>query len=421
MLVSLQGFIINSVALVLSIFALYHLLHPNRFFRFGASCFLLFTLLFIAARYFVFDGSLIFLNTFILIPQLLFILCCFDDPTRDAFAALVSYTFPVSGVFAFSVWSLQLSGITSNPLEVPSWDRFWIFLICCGFLMLGSLLTIFLLKRISVWRKLPSWAVFTLTSVYVGTTIFWEISNAFIGDFGHMTVFACMVLCVLLFFTLLIFVNERAANNRRVLYLECQHQNVIRYYEKLAQENAMISQLRDELAAELCSVQDACREPQKAQQLLSKLGETLQKTKSTVSTGNSAVDALLHSKQNLAQEKNCRIDAALSLKENCGIADIDLVCILANLLDNALSAAHEGDIVKAEGTLRAGLLALEVRNPAHGTEQIPERIVFPKVWNREHGIGLASVKHTVQQYNGSFSLAKKEESVIACVVLECQK
>lgn len=58
-------------------------------------------------------------------------------------------------------------------------------------------------------------------------------------------------------------------------------------------------------------------------------------------TGNDIVDAIVNTKQNIAESKDILFFINIALPEKCVISDLDMVCLLGNLIDNAIEACEK--------------------------------------------------------------------------------
>ncbi|MFQ6930347.1 MAG: hypothetical protein ACLRR3_04600 [Eubacterium sp.] len=55
-----------------------------------------------------------------------------------------------------------------------------------------------------------------------------------------------------------------------------------------------------------------------------------------VQTGNSAVDSIINTKQKIAEDKGIIFSSNISLPAEYAVSDMDMVCVLGNLIDNAI-------------------------------------------------------------------------------------
>lgn len=60
-----------------------------------------------------------------------------------------------------------------------------------------------------------------------------------------------------------------------------------------------------------------------------------------VQTGNSAVDSIINTKQKIAEDKGIIFSSNISLPAEYAVSDMDMVCVLGNLIDNAIEACEK--------------------------------------------------------------------------------
>lgn len=136
-----------------------------------------------------------------------------------------------------------------------------------------------------------------------------------------------------------------------------------------------------------------------------------------IHTGNNTIDIVLNSKMNVAQyhKITCTINAKIT--EKIDISDMDLSVILGNLIDNAIEAAlkEKNKNIHIQISQIKEVLVIKIINSYSG-----ERIIFETAKDNSllHGIGLKSVKHLVNKYNGLFSIELENNCVIALVTIE---
>lgn len=137
-------------------------------------------------------------------------------------------------------------------------------------------------------------------------------------------------------------------------------------------------------------------------------------------TGNKAVDALLHQKRKRADDKNILWECDARIPKRCCINEFDLCILFGNILDNALEACermHGGEcrfINIKTGTVKRCFL-LEVKNSMDRAEKYEEGFTNKRD-EKEHGIGLLNVEDVVNKYNGAVS-AEAESGIFVISVL----
>lgn len=126
-------------------------------------------------------------------------------------------------------------------------------------------------------------------------------------------------------------------------------------------------------------------------------------------TGNLIIDSIINSKLNEAVGKDISVSAHVMLPADVKINTDDIVVILGNLLDNAIEACERTSTDKRlEMMLKFedGCVILSVRNSFDGNmNRKGDVFVSLKSDKSLHGIGLQSVRHTVEKHNGEMQIS----------------
>ena len=143
-------------------------------------------------------------------------------------------------------------------------------------------------------------------------------------------------------------------------------------------------------------------------------------------TGNEVLDAVLNNKAREAARRGARFQAELVLPEPLAVADVDLMSLFSNLLDNALEYVDTlpsgGErTVGVTGTVGTGLWALRFFNTY--LELSPPDFLTTKDDKMRHGYGMGIVRAIVSAYNGTCNAAVSERQLTITVTLNtaCEK
>ena len=103
-----------------------------------------------------------------------------------------------------------------------------------------------------------------------------------------------------------------------------------------------------------------------------------------------------------------------------GITDVDVNIILGNLLDNAIEACEIVEDVKEISLsiyIRASYLVIIVRDTYRGNLEGLYTLTSTKKKQKEHGIGLRSVKDILKNYQGKLIIDNDEKQVmLKCII-----
>ncbi len=130
-------------------------------------------------------------------------------------------------------------------------------------------------------------------------------------------------------------------------------------------------------------------------------------------TGHDLIDAILNIKSGEAKANGIEFSVNTNNLRDVGIQDIDLVCILSNLLDNAIVAsakcpqANKNIVVKLESKNRSTTIAVTngIVEPPSISDKIP---VSARKDGRNHGIGYLNIRNTLEKYKADYEIFTTE-------------
>ena len=205
----------------------------------------------------------------------------------------------------------------------------------------------------------------------------------------------------------------------RIQDLETRLDLQSRHYAALVEQQRGIRILRHDIANHLMAARTLAQEDnQRAYRYLDGLDETLTRLSATDFCENQIASAVLWEKSAEAAAQGIDFDVAVSLPEEIGIEEHDLISLLSNLLDNALAAAAKAEEKSVSVSLRRekGMILLQVDNTFSQGAQ-PNFKSTQKQDRSRHGLGITIVQDICRKYNGSLRFSEKETMVHADVLL----
>ncbi len=138
-------------------------------------------------------------------------------------------------------------------------------------------------------------------------------------------------------------------------------------------------------------------------------------------SGNTTIDALLSSKENLAEKNHIRVTVEIDIPRELKIAPEHLTVILGNLYDNAIDANLKVEIVEERYILikllyRNDDLLIHFENAARETNKVHRSFWGTTKKNKyEHGYGIKNIDKTVHIYDG-FCERSLQNNVFICSI-----
>jgi signal transduction histidine kinase len=191
------------------------------------------------------------------------------------------------------------------------------------------------------------------------------------------------------------------------------HMQEREYYfaqSKLMQESVKkVRSIRHDMNLHLAAIKDFAKDNKVITDYIDGLLGNIDESEVYSSTGNIAFDSIINFKLKNAAEGNIKLDLSLFIPAVVNIEIADIVIILGNLLDNALTAVAkvEDKVIKLDIEFSKGNLFIKIDNTFDGSVKYAEgeekRIVTLKS-GEEHGHGLNNIRKSVEKYNGHIDI-----------------
>ncbi len=256
---------------------------------------------------------------------------------------------------------------------------------------------------------LPAGVLFALLA-------FWYIcAHEQISD-GNQFLLA-LTSAVLLGSTIMFFLTYQHGAEKDSEYLQMKTENdrlqtEKAYYDILERQNEQLMLYAHDAKNHLSAIQSLSHDPN-INEYISKLQTQLVSYSSGCHSGNRTLDVIINKYRTECELHNVKFSYDTKLCNLSCLQDIDLVAILGNLLDNALTAAASS---------RARIMSIETG--VHNTYNIivisnscdtppncdGSALVTTKNDRAFHGLGLKSVKRVLTKYAGDFDLQYEDEN-----------
>lgn len=163
-------------------------------------------------------------------------------------------------------------------------------------------------------------------------------------------------------------------------------------------------------------------ENEKALEYIAKMGGYAGQGNQYVRTGNEGIDSIFNYFVEEVNRSGGSIVTDMKIPEGLSVDDFDMNVILSNLLLNACEAIRECSRKEIRAVMKfdRGILKIHIENTYHGVvRQTEEGYLSTKKEKGEHGIGLASVRRTVEKYGGEMKVSHTEDwfkvDILMCI------
>lgn len=228
---------------------------------------------------------------------------------------------------------------------------------------------------------------------------------------------ACIIICVIsdvLCYRGLIQNSQLYETKMRNEQLEYERSTQYRYYEKINELQHEIMKYRHDFNNVLTTAMNLYTYPdtvEKGKEMLDELSRKNQSNKMPFYCANNIVNAILWDKSNTAKESGVTLNCDASLSNDIPIDDVDLCCLIVNMLDNAIRGAKTAEDDKSiciKIKEENGRIYISVSNYAdmpdfESTEKLPSTKA-----NKNHGYGMEIIRNIVQKYDGDVLFTCKD-------------
>jgi hypothetical protein len=237
--------------------------------------------------------------------------------------------------------------------------------------------------------------------------------------------------CILLLFSnvLVFYIIEKLAlvmnQNREYELMEMQNSLNKAYYGKLEEVGMQHKRYAHDLKEYLQTIGGLAVKCQSDEivNILKDMEIEIDNIPDKIYTNNSTLNALLCEKELQAQKKD--IDIHIMVEPELKLEHIkngDLIVMTGNLLDNAIEAAEQCkedrkiDLKFYEAN--ENFIVLDIENTYENTiKKIGEQYISTKKDNKNHGIGIKSVREIAGQYGGTLYMEQKDGNFISILTL----
>lgn len=176
------------------------------------------------------------------------------------------------------------------------------------------------------------------------------------------------------------------------------------YYQILEQQNQQLMLYAHDAKKHLAAIQ-ALNEDPAIGSYVDKLSVQLKDYSKIRSSGNKLLDVMLHKYDIDCKMRGISFEFDVKVCNLSQLEDIDLVAILGNLLDNAVTASEKSieKYVSLTTVYRNRYSVIIVSNSCDAPpKQSGHHLISTKPGNGFHGFGLKSVEQSIRKYGGDY-------------------
>ncbi len=331
---------------------------------------------------------------------------------------IVAFLLLISSTFASNI------GIAGEFLKVPrfGWNDYCDDLITAVAFMLSLIITINVKKHsfIDVYFEDLSYIDYILFLVITYSIAILEkamYSSSKYNNSARTFVTIAYITVFILIYKSIIVVAQNSTLEGMNKLLEEQMKQTTAYYKELVEKEKNTRKFRHDIKNLLLGLYTLISENKNEEAIsyINELQDILEQGRPLYNSGNFIADAILTEKSKIAEKINTKIVMNGQIPAD-KIKDVDMVIVLANLLDNAIEACEK---MAGEKTITVNTVAkkniwvINVSNPSRSVNVgRANEITTTKRDPSLHGFGLKNVERVANKYEGSMEI-KYENGVFS--------
>lgn len=315
--------------------------------------------------------------------------------------------------FALELVSVLVISTLTNSEPVDYNTNLPLLVVECSTCKILLFLTCLILSHAVVpntrWSKHQLSLIFFPISASVCLAVFWYICLQ--ENIAPIVIYLLAIASVIMFSsTVLLFITyqHQIEMDSERIRIKSENDRLLTeksYYDILEQQNQQLMVYAHDTKKHLSAIQSLNTDPAIDRYIMALLDQ-LKSYTSNCHSGNMMLDVIINKYVLDCERRNIQFDYYVRSCNLKHVADIDLVAILGNLMDNALTAAEQSEqsFVSLETTIRNGYSVVVISNSCdvapntHGGH-----LVTAKEDKKLHGFGLKSVQKTLRKYHGDYS------------------
>lgn len=328
------------------------------------------------------------------------ITACLISAAENAISLILEVVVLNSITFAFQVTVEEAVAIDEYRLLGILLSKIALLLLCYALYQFKKRQTYELTKN--YWMLFLSLFCIILLTVFVLFKLSHEVVNT---DYNGITLICTIGLFTVMFFSLYLY--DRQAQQVHAIHLQAQEklhlQEQLKHMDELMAQQDQLRRFRHDISNQLIVLKQYLIHGGTIDEVshMDAILESLERTDSMIDTGNLALDAIISTKQVLAQKKGIKFECQLQIPERIPITAEDICVIFGNALDNAIEACDR--IQQEEKSIRCVLiekndcLFCKIVNTAPKKKN--DTWTSSKKDKMNHGYGISQIENTLKKYD----------------------
>lgn len=191
------------------------------------------------------------------------------------------------------------------------------------------------------------------------------------------------------------------------------------YYLAIQESHMKVRKLYHDINNHIYCVENLKNNSEEIDEYVSNLKDEIKSFKYIYNTGNMILDIILNEKSEICAKKGIKFNCCINFSKINFMKPIDVSSIFSNILDNAIEACdkimdeNSNKYIKIKGTITKSFFVLKCENSKINSITINRSILLTDKMDKfMHGIGIQSIKSSLQKYNGELLFENNKDKFI---------
>lgn len=201
-----------------------------------------------------------------------------------------------------------------------------------------------------------------------------------------------------------------------------------KYYLNLQESQEKTKKLYHDMNNHIICIQNIYGKHELANKYIEDISNQIKGCSSIFDTKSIILDVILNEKKSICDENGIKFLADINFSE-CGFIEITDICsIFSNMIDNAIEAcfkikdSNKDKEIKLRGTFVNRFFVIKCKNTkVNSLNSKKNKIITDKEDSFLHGIGIDSIKSSVEKYNGNVEISSDKNSFTMIIYIPIKR
>ena len=197
-----------------------------------------------------------------------------------------------------------------------------------------------------------------------------------------------------------------------------------KYYSRIQESQEKTRSLYHDMNNHILCIKSMYENNEVTNDYIKDIEDKIKSCGNTFSTQNMILDVILEEEKSICEKNNIEFEVDLNFEKGSFVEATDLCSIFSNMLDNAIEACKkiESSDIKRKIKLRGAIVNKYFVIRCENTKVNPinidkDNIITDKKDSFLHGIGISSIRNSVEKYNGNVEIKTEENRFVMIIYI----